>query len=301
MKRDEFKPSIVINGYHQDLLIELLKNYNTYDDLPDNLKSLIDDFNFRMLKDSLFENFSVKPKFSKLMVVVDYINAFVDGSLGSPAAKAIEDKLTERVRKAVEDPGTAVVVLIDAHYNNDGYLNSREGRHLPVLHANTEHERMLHGKLHELFSNLYDSTIGNYNDDIDNGIWFIEKSQFGCDEITNAIDSHITNAVDKVLTLANDKDFDNIPEISNKGDKSSWQWNTIYDTATNLSMVSFVPEDITIVGVATNICVLSNAVLLQTQYPQVEIYIPEDSVASYDNDLHKAALDIMKGLGMNIL
>lgn len=54
-------------------------------------------------------------------------------------------------------------------------------------------------------------------------------------------------------------------------------------------------------GLVTNICVLSNAVLLQTYYSETPIKINSKLCASFDPKLHQAALDVMKGLGMEII
>ena len=56
-----------------------------------------------------------------------------------------------------------------------------------------------------------------------------------------------------------------------------------------------------ICGLVTNMCVLSTAVSLQNYFTRSEIYIYQDACASFDNDLHRKALDIMQGLQMNII
>lgn len=56
-----------------------------------------------------------------------------------------------------------------------------------------------------------------------------------------------------------------------------------------------------ICGLVTNMCVLSTAVSLQNYFTRSEIYIHQDACASFDNDLHRKALDIMAGLQMNII
>lgn len=56
-----------------------------------------------------------------------------------------------------------------------------------------------------------------------------------------------------------------------------------------------------ICGLVTNMCVLSTAVSLQNYFTRSEIYIHQDACASFDNNLHREALDIMAGLQMNII
>lgn len=56
-----------------------------------------------------------------------------------------------------------------------------------------------------------------------------------------------------------------------------------------------------ICGLVTNMCVLSTAVSLQNYFTRSEIYIHQDACASFDNNLHREALNIMAGLQMNII
>jgi len=53
-------------------------------------------------------------------------------------------------------------------------------------------------------------------------------------------------------------------------------------------------------GVATNICVIANAIILKTTYPNSKVIIDPKCVASYDPELHRKALDIMRSLCIDI-
>ena len=59
-------------------------------------------------------------------------------------------------------------------------------------------------------------------------------------------------------------------------------------------------NEIEICGVATNICVIANAVLLKTAYPDSKVIVDAKCVASYDKGLHKKALDVMRTLSIDI-
>lgn len=61
------------------------------------------------------------------------------------------------------------------------------------------------------------------------------------------------------------------------------------------------PTHILIVGLITNICVITNAILLQTQYPNSKIIIESALCASPDPILHQKALDVMASLQMEII
>lgn len=55
-------------------------------------------------------------------------------------------------------------------------------------------------------------------------------------------------------------------------------------------------EEIQLVGVVTNICVISNVVLFQSQYRNAEIIVDGSLCASFDPSLHEKALDVIEGL-----
>jgi nicotinamidase-related amidase len=59
-------------------------------------------------------------------------------------------------------------------------------------------------------------------------------------------------------------------------------------------------DEIELCGVATNICVMANAVILKTAYPDSKVIVYPDCVASYDADLHRKALDVMKSLSIDV-
>ncbi len=60
-------------------------------------------------------------------------------------------------------------------------------------------------------------------------------------------------------------------------------------------------REILLVGVVTNMCVISNAVLLQAQWPEAQITIDAALCASFDDSLHEKALDVMESLQMHVL
>ena len=83
----------------------------------------------------------------KLLVVIDYQKDFVDGALGFKKAETLEEGIYNKVKDYL-DNGYKVVFTYDTHYEN--YLETREGKNLPVPHCyiGTEgHE--LYGRLIE--------------------------------------------------------------------------------------------------------------------------------------------------------
>ena len=59
-------------------------------------------------------------------------------------------------------------------------------------------------------------------------------------------------------------------------------------------------ESIELVGVVSNICVISNAILAKTAQPETPIIVDASCTASNDIRLHQAALDVMAGLQIGI-
>lgn len=58
--------------------------------------------------------------------------------------------------------------------------------------------------------------------------------------------------------------------------------------------------DIVIAGVETQVCIISNAVVLRNAYPHAEIIIYERLCTSSDSSMHKNAIDMMKNLRMEV-
>lgn len=65
----------------------------------------------------------------KILIVVDMQNDFIDGALGTPEAVAIVPKVEQKIR---EFPGK-VIFTRDTH--GERYLETQEGKHLPVPHC----------------------------------------------------------------------------------------------------------------------------------------------------------------------
>lgn len=87
----------------------------------------------------------------RLLVVIDYQKDFVDGALGFKKAETLEDGIYNKVKEYL-DNGDKVLFTYDTHYKN--YLETREGKNLPVVHCiegTDGHE--LYGKL-ESFKNV---------------------------------------------------------------------------------------------------------------------------------------------------
>ncbi|GCD11695.1 cysteine hydrolase family protein [Clostridium tagluense] len=177
----------------------------------------------------------------KLLLVVDYQNDFVVGSLGFLRAIEIENNIYQKVKEYQKNKDY-VMFTYDTHHED--YLATREGKHLPVIHCmKGTFGHKLYGKLQK-FINLDQSA--SYGD-------HVNKSTF-------ALGQNIFKLI---------KDI-NIDEIE-------------------------------IIGIVTDKCVISNAISFQTAFPNAEITIDASCCASNDDDLHEKALDIMESLQMKII
>ncbi|HIY11135.1 MAG TPA: cysteine hydrolase [Candidatus Anaerofilum excrementigallinarum] len=177
---------------------------------------------------------------SKLLIVVDYQNDFVAGALGFEAARALEDPIADMVKQVLAEGGR---VLFTRDTHQPDYLNTREGKFLPVPHCIKGTDGWhLYGRLA-----AYESITLP-------GITILDKPTFGSAQIAPAS-----------RTLCG-------------GD----------------------PEEILICGVVTNICVVSNAIVLHTNFLNSRITVLQDLCAAPDPADHQNALRLLAGMGYHI-
>ena len=68
----------------------------------------------------------------KCLIVVDYQNDFVTGSLGFAKAEQLDGRIADKIAKC-RNEGWEIVFTFDTHEEN--YLQTNEGRNLPVEHC----------------------------------------------------------------------------------------------------------------------------------------------------------------------
>ena len=164
----------------------------------------------------------------KLLVVVDYQNDFVTGSLGNDAALAIEEAITAKI-KAYQENGDDVIFTYDTH--GEDYMSTYEGQHLPVPHCiDGTAGHQLYGELEDLAQNA--KTFKKYT----------------------------------------------FPSL---------------DLANYLAATDY--KEVGVVGVVTDICVISNAIMIKSALPNAAITVYKDCCASNDPVQEQKALDVMKG------
>ena len=60
-------------------------------------------------------------------------------------------------------------------------------------------------------------------------------------------------------------------------------------------------DEIELVGLVSNICVVSNACVLQSRYPEATIIVDAACTDSFDKALHEKVLDVLQGLQVTVV
>ena len=169
---------------------------------------------------------------TKMLLVVDMQNDFITGSLGSPDAQAIVDKVCQKI----DNWDGRVCFTMDTHYED--YAESEEGRHIPVSHCVNEtwgwqlQEDVAKRRTKESF--------------------IVYKESFGSMELPNIAD------------ILNVKEFQ-------------------------------------IIGLCTDICVISNALVLRSAMPDAVITVDASCCAGTSEWNHNAALDVMQKCCIDVI
>ena len=122
----------------------------------------------------------------KCLIVVDYQNDFVTGSLGFPDAVALEEPIAEKIQ-AYRDSGDDVVFTFDTH--TPQYLLSQEGRKLPIPHCIGGTEG------HKLY--------GKVGESVDTEDWCFIKYTFGSDALFDFLKQNHYTRIELVGVVTN--------------------------------------------------------------------------------------------------
>lgn len=170
----------------------------------------------------------------KLLIVVDMQNDFIDGALGTKEAEAI----VPNVVKKINEYSGQIIFTRDTHYDN--YLESNEGRNLPVPHC-------IKGTTGwEISSKL----------PIPKGATIIDKETFGSKDLGS------------ILLELNHKE---------------------------------PVDEIELIGLCTDICVISNAMIAKAFLPEAKIVIDSTCCAGVSPKTHDNALEAMKVCQVSVI
>ncbi len=164
---------------------------------------------------------------AKALVVVDMQNDFVYGVLGTKEAQEILPRLVKKVEQVVLDKAADIIFTQDTHAEN--YLETQEGKNLPVVHCVKKTEGW------EIVPELAKFT--QYAKAV------VEKKAFGSTRLPSLLKPY---------------------------------------------------EEVEFVGVCTDICVISNALLLKAFYPEQVVSVDAACCAGVTPESHLNALNAMK-------
>ena len=176
----------------------------------------------------------------KITVVVDMQNDFITGALANSAAESIIPAVLEEI-----DKSDVVVYTRDTHFDN--YLETQEGRNLPIKHC-------------------IDGTWG----------W----------EIVDELNPKNIILVGKQFYIVNKPTF---------GCVDIWKDNFFK------KLVNEKDVEVTFCGTCTDICVVSNAMIVKSLYPEIVVNVKAAACAGLTPDKHKAALNVMDSCQINVI
>ena len=174
----------------------------------------------------------------RYLFVIDYQNDFVDGALGFPGAEKLDGKIAEKVRAYGKDH---VLFTRDTHFDN--YLETREGKNLPVVHC-------------------VKGTPG----------W--------------ALEPEIASARTPDMPLIEKPTFGStaLAHLAARQAK----------TPGGAGMV------VELCGVCTDICVVSNALLLKAALPEADLVVDSHLCAGVTPEKHAVALETMRSCQIDV-
>jgi nicotinamidase-related amidase len=203
----------------------------------------------------------------KAVIIVDVQNDFVSGSLGSPASQ----KIIPKVQKVIEtyvDANTVLIATQDEHAPEEFYLQTFEGKKLPISHCVVETWGW------ELESTIKEA-IEKYKDKYFQWNWPLYLRNENC------ISKNTFGSLDLINMLY---------WLANGEEEEGWTTQD-YINAPKYEDREF--EEIIICGLCTDICVVSNALLLRAAFPNTKITIIENACAGVTSELHDAAIATM--------
>lgn len=78
-------------------------------------------------------------------------------------------------------------------------------------------------------------------------------------------------------------------------------YDTVYGTNFGRFIIDYVPKSITLIGLCTDICVISNAMMLKSALHEIPIIVDASCCAGVTPESHKTALAAMKACQIEIV
>lgn len=220
----------------------------------------------------------------KILICIDCQHDFIDGVLGTLEAQAIVPKVVEKVKSFATEYTPSNIIFTQDTHSPDNYYNTREGKNLPIHHCNENrwgwkiHES-IHSELDKINWDIAKGWLGDISKNKDNAMMYlaetyIKKHDFFYDNWRYSIIRiffYEQGEYEQCMEYVNNKDY--------KGADLS----------------------IELIGLCTDVCVVSNAFAIRQAFPEAEITIDASCCAGTTPEAHKAALMTMKSCQMNII
>ena len=175
---------------------------------------------------------------------------------GSLANKDAQAVIDNIVEKILNFDGDVMFFTLDTHFSD--YLDTKEGKMLPIKHC------------------LYGDKGWRINEKIDNAIYEKEKSGVKA----KFIPKPTFGSVEELFLIAD-----------------TFGYTTLVTEILNLESGSEspIPMDIEMFGFCTDICVVSNALILKAfTHDFADIYVDSKCCAGVTPQKHEAALEVMR-------
>lgn len=230
----------------------------------------------------------------RMLVVVDYQNDFITGSLGFEDAKKLDTGIAALIKEYL-DNGDGVIFTMDTH--DEDYLETQEGRNLPVKHCiESEKGWELYGEVGKLFESLSNKNIPEISrEDIAYGYSNLREMSL-CGENEEDVANIMVCEGNRVAMIKKET-------FGSRALGIALDWRIPLDECDDDKENGYTCpkiESITFVGVVTNMCVISNAVIAKATCHEAKIIIKKDLVDSFNKELHQKALDVMESMQMVI-
>lgn len=180
----------------------------------------------------------------KITIVIDMQNDFLTGALANPDAVNIIPSVLEQIKSA-----DYVMYTRDTHGSD--YMETQEGKNLPVLHCVYETRGW------QIVDELYPMNLDCL---ANNKWWIVNKPTFGYVDI--------------------------------------WKYG-VFSNLINTNGQKNV--EVTFCGTCTDICVISNAMIVKSLYPEMVVNVKADACAGLTPEKHQSALDVMSSCQINII
>lgn len=175
----------------------------------------------------------------KVLVVIDAQNDFIDGALRNEEAIKAVPQIVEKIKNW----DGLVVATQDTH--EPDYLNTREGKYLPIKHCIQDTEGWL------IQSDIWKAIVERTKP-----CRFMIKRTFGYTMLPDLIEYECAN--DKI-------------------------------------------DEIEFCGFCTDICVISNALIVKAAFPEVDIKVDAACCAGVTPEKHEAALSVMESCQIEVI